>query len=156
MDKDFPGGPNSPVTIVHGTCVVLDGFGVLLRGAPGAGKSDLALRLIDGGAGLVADDQVAFSTKDDRVVAWAPDAIGGRMEVRGLGIVEVAATGGVPLALIVDLVPPEEVERLPQPAQDSILGHVIPRLALAPFEASAAAKVRLAVLAMTRDSKANS
>ena len=148
--------PPAHAMVVHGTCVAYDGFGILLRGAPGAGKSDLALRLIDGVAGLVADDQVVFSTKDGRLVAAAPEAISGRIEVRGFGIVEIAATAEAPLVLIVDLVPPEEVERLPEPGAEAFLGHAVPRLALAPFEASAAAKVRLAVLAVARDSKADS
>ena len=58
--------------LVHATCVALDGAGVLLRGPSGSGKSDLALRLIDGGARLVADDQVALSAEAGRLVARAP------------------------------------------------------------------------------------
>ncbi|MEC8388619.1 MAG: hypothetical protein VX098_10900, partial [Pseudomonadota bacterium] len=57
---------------VHGTCVAIDGAGVLLRGPSGSGKSDLALRLIDGGATLVGDDQLELSRVNDRLVARAP------------------------------------------------------------------------------------
>ncbi|HEX7199151.1 MAG TPA: serine/threonine protein kinase, partial [Dongiaceae bacterium] len=41
---------------IHASCVALSGAAVLLRGPPGAGKSDLALRLVDEGGKLVADD----------------------------------------------------------------------------------------------------
>ena len=52
--------------LVHGTCVELFGLGVLLRGPSGCGKSDLALRLIDDGARLVADDQVVLTEEAGR------------------------------------------------------------------------------------------
>ncbi len=141
--------------LIHGTCVELFGFGVLLRGPPGSGKSDLALRLIDGGARLVADDQVALTVEAGAVRATAPPRIGGRMEVRGLGIVEVATTLAAPVALVVELVAPEDVPRLPEPGESRLAGIAVPSIALAPFEASAAAKVRLAVLAETRNSSAD-
>ena len=57
---------------VHASCVALDGNGVLLRGPSGSGKSDLALRLIDGGAVLVADDQVALTVEGEKILASAP------------------------------------------------------------------------------------
>ncbi|MEC8584968.1 MAG: HPr kinase/phosphatase C-terminal domain-containing protein, partial [Pseudomonadota bacterium] len=72
---------------VHGTCVAIDGAGVLLRGPSGGGKSDLALRLIDGGATLVGDDQLELSRVQDRVVARAPGPLQGQLEIRGIGIV---------------------------------------------------------------------
>src|SRR3546814_10156556 len=49
---------------VHATTVALDGTGVLLRGPAGSGKSDLALRLIDQGARLVADDRTALALEE--------------------------------------------------------------------------------------------
>ena len=79
--------------LVHGTCIEIDGLGVLLRAPSGGGKSDLALRLIDDGAHLVADDQVQLTARAGRLVATAPLRISGRMEVRGLGIVEVPSVG---------------------------------------------------------------
>ena len=139
---------------VHGTCIELSGVGVLLRGAPGSGKSDLALRLIDGGARLVADDRVTLAVRGQDLIASAPSAIAGRMEVRGIGIVAVAvAAAPVPaLGLVVDLVAPETVDRLPEQAECEYLGIAIPVVSLAPFESSAAAKVRLAVRCTRRDS----
>lgn len=136
---------------VHGTCIDIDGYGVLLRGPSGSGKSDLALRLIDGGARLVADDQTELSARDGRIVASPPPVLAGLLEVRGLGILRLGHSPSAPLTLVVDLVSPQAVERLPEPSFCDFSGIRLPRLALAPFEQSAAAKVRLAVRAATRD-----
>lgn len=133
--------------LVHATCVALDGRGVLLRGPSSAGKSDLALRLIDGGARLVADDQVELSVAEGRLIARPPGPLAGRMEVRGIGIVEVENLPGAPLCLIADLVAPQLVPRLPEPASETLLGLHLPRIVLAPFESSAPAKLRLALRA---------
>ena len=141
--------------LVHGTCVELFGRGVLLRGASGSGKSDLALRLIDGGARLVADDQVALTVEAGRVRATAPQGIAGRIEVRGLGIVEVATAETALVALVVDLVDAADVPRLPRQRECRLTGITVPSIVLAPFEASAAAKVRLAVIAEKRNSGAD-
>lgn len=130
---------------VHGTSVALDGGGVLLRGPSGSGKSDLALRLIDGGAALVADDRTALSREGAEILANAPPQIAGRMEVRGLGIVRLSAVSDVPVRIVVDIVPASQVDRLPKPAETMLLGVALPLLRLAAFEASAPAKIRLAV-----------
>lgn len=130
---------------VHATAVEISGLGVLLRGPSGSGKSDLALRLIEGGARLVADDYTDLAAEGGRLVARAPAAIAGRLEVRGLGIVEVPSVAASPLALAVDLVAGAEVERLPAARWCDYLGLRLPALSLAPFEASAVAKLRAAV-----------
>jgi len=130
---------------IHGTAVGIDGAGVLLRGPSGAGKSDLALRLIDGGAALVADDRVVLARDGDAILAFAPDSIAGKLEVRGLGIVKLPAAVSARLRLVVDLVAPDAVERLPKAGETVLLGVALPVLNLAPFEASAPAKVRLAL-----------
>ena len=128
---------------VHGTCVDIDGAGVLLRGPSGAGKSDLALRLIDEGARLVADDQVEIERDGDRLNLRPPATIAGMMEVRGLGLFRF---GHLPstLSLVIDLVLADSVERLPDPATVEFLGVCVPVFRLAPWEASATAKTRLA------------
>lgn len=131
--------------IVHATCVAHAGRAVLLCGPSGSGKSDLALRLIDGGAELVADDQVVLRDDDGRLFASPPAALAGRMEVRGIGIVAVVHAASAPVVLAVDLVAPAAVERLPEPAFRTWLGHPVPLIALAPFEASAPAKIRIAL-----------
>lgn len=137
--------------LVHATSVEIDGHAVLIRGPSGGGKSDLALRLIDGGAMLVADDQTSITAEAGRLFAGVPDTIAGLLEVRGLGIVKVPYRPRVPLALVVDLIAPKDVERLPEPSSAQLLGLMVPRVALAAFEASTPAKVRLAMLSATRD-----
>jgi serine kinase of HPr protein (carbohydrate metabolism regulator) len=134
--------------LVHGTTVAIDGNAVLLRGPSGSGKSDLALRLIDAGARLVADDQSEVRRDGDRLLVRAPATLDGLLEVRGVGILNVAPLRDVPLALIVDLVASGAVERLPEPEREEVLGRAVPRLAAAPFEASAAAKIRAALAAL--------
>lgn len=133
---------------VHGTSVALGGDGILLRGPSGSGKSDLALRLIDGGGRLVADDQTELHLSGDDVAMTAPATIAGRLEVRGVGILRVPDVVAAPLRLVVDLVPGDAVERLPEPATCDYLGQRFPLIRLAPFEASAPAKVRLALRAL--------
>lgn len=139
---------NGPL-LVHATAVALDGRAVLLRGPSGSGKSDLALRLIDAGARLVADDQSEVWREGDTVVVRAPAAIAGLIEVRGIGIVRLAALERAPVALVADLVPAERVERLPERQSATLFGIALPLVAIAPFEASAVAKLRLALDALT-------
>ena len=134
--------------LVHGTTVAIGEQAVLLRGKSGSGKSDLALRLIDAGARLVADDQTELSRHGETLLVRPPAAIAGLIEVRGVGILPVASLDEARLALIVDLVAPQHVERLPEPSSETILGVSLPRIALAPFEASTPAKLRLALAAL--------
>ena len=124
---------------------------VLLRGASGSGKSDLALRLIDAGARLVADDQSELRREGDAIIVRAPSAIAGLIEVRGIGVVRVDTLAEAPLALIADLAAPELIERLPPLATERLLDLELPCVAVAPFEASAAAKVSLALRAFAGD-----
>lgn len=130
---------------IRGTCVAVDGRGVLLRGPSGAGKSDLALRLIDAGARLVSDDYTDVEIRNGRLIASAPEEIGGMIEVRGLGILRVSAEPSVVLDVAIDLAPATDVPRMPRSETLEILGVSLPLFRLAPFEASATAKVRLAV-----------
>jgi HPr kinase/phosphorylase len=111
---------------VWGTTVAIDGRAVLLRGPSGAGKSDVALRLIDGGAVLVSDDRTELVREGDRLVARAPEALRNRMEVRGVGIVTIPAVVRAPLVLVVDLAPPEQVPRLPDPGRWTHAGVSLP------------------------------
>ena len=145
---DRPGGSTlSAMEQIHATTVDIDGSGVLLSGPSGNGKSDLALRLIDGGARLVADDRTDLALADGRLVASAPREIAGRMEVRGLGVLEKDAVPQTVLALVVELVDPEDVERVPETTTVTFLGVDVPVVRLHAFEASAAAKVRAALMA---------
>lgn len=127
---------------IHGTAVAIDGRGVLILGASGSGKSDLALRLIDRGATLIADDQVELTPRAGRLEACALAILHGRIEVRGIGIVDVDAARA-PLALVIDL--DRAPDRLPEPAATCFHGVELPLIALTPFAASAPIKVELAL-----------
>lgn len=133
--------------LLHATCVSLGGHGVLLRGPSGSGKSDLALRLIEAGAMLVADDQVALQDRDGQLWATVPKAIAGLLEVRGIGVVRLAYRRRARVVALIDLLPAGQVERMPEPAHVEVAGVCLPRYTLEPFAASAAAKVRLMVRA---------
>ena len=135
---------------LHATSVAIDGRVVLLRGPSGSGKSDLALRLIDRGAALVSDDYTLVKRIDGRLVATAPDTIRGKMEVRGIGVVAMAALTDAPVALIADLFDP--VDRMPlEPVHRTVAGISVPVVKIAPFEASAPIKVELALRTMGLD-----
>lgn len=133
---------------IHATCVSVDDVGLLIRGAPGSGKSDLAARLIDAGGELVADDRVDLDVRGGAIVASAPAPIAGLLEIRGLGILRLGCRASVGLGLVIDLVDAEAVDRLPEAAACTYMGVTLPLLRLWPFEPSAAAKVRFAVAAL--------
>lgn len=142
---------------IHASCIAIDGTGVLLRGPSGSGKSDLALRLIDGGALLVADDQVKLEVIGGALFASPPDILAGKIEARGIGILENLPWHRAPVALIVDLVAREDVERLPFERTSTINGVELPYVLLAAFEASTPAKIRSLLASLeanrsTRDS----
>ena len=118
---------------------------VLITGAPGAGKSDLALRLVGRGWRLVADDYAHVIASGGVLYAIAPGTIAGRMEARGVGVVPALARGLTRLSLIVDLDGDGPVERLPEPARRVIEGVALPALRLNGFEASAVEKVAAAL-----------
>jgi HPr kinase/phosphorylase len=132
--------------LLHATCVDIAGAGVLLRGQSGSGKSDLALRLIDDGAVLIADDQVELRVEEGAIVAVSPASIAGLLEVRGLGIVRLRSGGSAKVMLIADLVAPDVIDRMPEPGCCTLLGVDVRRVSLAPFWASAPAFVRAALV----------
>jgi HPr kinase/phosphorylase len=134
---------NAASIVLHATCVSLDGKGVLLLGEPGSGKSDLALRLIDGGAMLVADDQVLVRLAEGRLHASPPRTLEGLLEARGVGIIKLPNAPEAPLGLAVRLVARGKVERLPEPDFFDCLGIRLPLLSLHAFDDSTGAKIRL-------------
>jgi serine kinase of HPr protein (carbohydrate metabolism regulator) len=129
---------------IHASCVAIDGVAVLIEGRSGAGKSDLALRLIDRGARLVSDDYTILVRRDDALIAGSPANIAGRIEVRGIGIVEMAHDADVPVGLIVVIA--EAPPRMPGDGRvRRIAGVDLPEVALAALEPSAPVKVELAL-----------
>lgn len=133
---------------IHATTVSLDGRGVILRGPSGSGKSDLAARLINEGALLVADDQTVLFIEGSRLMAQPPAEIAGKMEVRGVGIVKMGPPSIGPVFLLIDLADPTDVPRIADFSTVDLIGQQVPRIKLAPFEMSATAKVRLALRAL--------
>jgi serine kinase of HPr protein (carbohydrate metabolism regulator) len=139
---------------LHGTAIALGASAVLIRGASGSGKSDLALRclalaptaLIASPATLVADDRVQVTRHGDRLKVEAPAAIRGKLEVRGLGILSVPYAPSADLVLVADLVAAGEVERLPEGTADTgILGLRRKLVRIEPFAAAAPIKLLLAL-----------
>lgn len=129
---------------LHASCVAIDGRAVLIAGPSGAGKSDLALRLIDRGFTLVSDDQTIVRKENNRLIASAPGTIAGKLEIRGIGIVQMDTISDVPVALTVDLT--SEIQRLPDDSRErKILGISVPLISVDAMTASAPSKVALAL-----------
>jgi serine kinase of HPr protein (carbohydrate metabolism regulator) len=116
--------------------------GVLIEGRSGAGKSDLALRALDHGFRLVADDRVLVWASEGRLYGRAPDTLRGLIEVRGVDVMALESVAFCEIAVLARL---ETPERIPDFTTETILGIAIPRLEVAPFEASAPAKLSRAM-----------
>jgi serine kinase of HPr protein (carbohydrate metabolism regulator) len=139
------------MTILHAGLVAMrrqqHWVGALVAGPSGVGKSDLMLRALDLGLRLVADDRTLVWASDGRLFGRAPETICGLFEARGLGLVQVPALAFAEIRLIVDCEPPETaIARMPlEDDSKEIASLRIPRLRLHAFEASAPAKLRLAL-----------
>ena len=128
----------------HASTVAVDGRAVLISGPSGSGKSDLALRLLDRGFTLVSDDQTIVRRDGNRLIASAPPTIKGKLEIRGVGIVEMETVTDVPVALYVELT--SEIVRLPDDRRERpVLGVNLPLISVDAQTASAASKVALAL-----------
>jgi serine kinase of HPr protein (carbohydrate metabolism regulator) len=129
---------------VHATCVAIDGRAVLIMGRSGSGKSDLALRLIDRGAHLVSDDYTSIQRRGESLFATAPETIAGKIELRGVGLVDLPADRDVPIALLVDL--DLNPIRLPEPGPGRLIAGVsLPVIGLEAHTASAPIKLEAAL-----------
>jgi serine kinase of HPr protein (carbohydrate metabolism regulator) len=129
---------------VHASTVALEGRAVLISGPSGSGKSDLALRLLDRGFTLVSDDQTIVRRDGDRLIASSPPTIRGKLEIRGIGIVEMESVDDVPIGLYVELT--SEITRLPDDRRERpVLGVRLPLVSVDALTASAASKVSLAL-----------
>src|SRR5213595_1056962 len=137
LEMDF-----SPTVTEFGSMVDILGIGVLIRGASGIGKSECVLGLIERGYSLVADDVTRMTSIEGReLMATAPDLTRNHMEVRGIGIINVAAIFGIGsiriekrLDLVVTLKDWQEVESVDRIGLDrefyEILGLQVPHLTI--------------------------
>ena len=129
---------------LHASTVALDGRAVMISGPSGSGKSDLALRLLDRGFTLVSDDQTIVRKDSGRVLASAPPTIRGKLEIRGVGIVDMDTVDNVPVALIVELT--SDIQRLPDDSRERLVLDVkLPLISVDAMTASAPSKVALAL-----------
>src|SRR6187402_2380873 len=136
--------PSLSSETVHASCVAIAGRAVLIGGRSGRGKSDLALRLIDRGAALVSDDYTLVRRRDGRLIAGAPETIAGKIELRGVGILEYPTVHDVPIALFVDL--DLDAARLPDTEEKRLVaGVALPVIGLSSQEPSAPIKVEAAL-----------
>ena len=137
-------GPRLSAETLHASTVAIDGRAVLITGLSGSGKSDLALRLLDRGFTLVSDDQTIVKRDGNRLIASAPPTIAGKLEIRGIGIVDVDHLENMPVALLVELT--GEIQRMPDDSRERpILGVTLPLIAIDAMTASAPSKVALAL-----------
>jgi serine kinase of HPr protein (carbohydrate metabolism regulator) len=145
MNQHSPApGPRLSAETLHASTVAIDGRAVLITGPSGSGKSDLALRLLDRGFTLVSDDQTIVKRSGDRLIATAPPTIAGKLEIRGIGIVEMERADHAPVALVVELT--SDIQRLPDDSRERpILGVSVPLISIDALTASAPSKVALAL-----------
>jgi len=135
-----------PSEMVHASTVAIQGHAVLIEGASGSGKSDLALRLIDRGATLISDDYTLVKRGESGLLACAAPNIQGRIEVRGIGIVALPFVDERPVGLVVTL--SQQIERMPaEKTKRAIAGLEVPAVAIDSREASAPIKVEIALRA---------
>src|SRR3954453_10538538 len=141
--------PRLSAETVHASTVATEGRAVLITGPSGSGKSDLALRLLDRGFTLVSDDQTIVKRHGDRLIASAPPSIAGKLEIRGIGIVDMETLSEVPGALLVELT--SDIQRLPDDTRERpILGINLPLISIDAMAASAPSKVAIALDRMGR------
>jgi hypothetical protein len=132
--------------LLHASSVARGEDAVLLLGPSGSGKSDLVLRLMQSGWSLVADDQVALRPEAGELRPDAPAPLAGLIEVRGLGLFGPFPRAAAPvLRLVARLLPRAEITRLPEPERWSAEGVSLPAIRLHAFDASAPAKLALAL-----------
>ncbi len=145
VDAAGDGPADAQPLLIHASAVRFLEKGVLLLGRSASGKSDLALRLIDAGGRLIADDQVGLRSTGDRLTAEAPARLAGLIELRGMGIMRVPHSPGL-IDLAVDLdASDRDEDRLPEARTLSFCGIALPTIGLDAQAASAVARIRLAL-----------
>lgn len=124
--------------ILHANAVVVQGRGLLIKGASGKGKSGLSLQLMALGAQLVADDRTVLELQGGQVWMSAPEPIRGLIEARGIGILSAQPALRARLSAVLDL-DHDETDRLPPKREISLLGCRFPlffRVSTPYFQAS--------------------
>lgn len=141
---------------MHATCLSIGGRALLISGAPGMGKSSLALALMEQpgtglsgaplAASLIADDQTLLEQRHGHLWASCPAPLLGKLEVRGLGIIPVAPAAPAPVAMVVQLVAAQSIPRLPDEhdLRTTLLGVQLPLFRVDAATPAAASRVRLA------------
>ena len=149
MNQPMPNAPRLSAETFHASTVANGDRAVLIMGPSGSGKSDLALRMLDRGFALVSDDQTIVKRDGDRLLASPPPNIAGKLEIRGLGIMEMEHLANIPVSLVVELT--SDIERLPDDGRERlILGIGIPFVVIDAMTASAPSKVAIALDRMGR------
>ena len=144
-------GTLTAMSLYHASCIAIDGQAVLIRGPSGSGKSALALRMIDRGADLVADDQCEIWVEREQLWARAPENLSGLLEVRGLGIIRIAAMAKAPVRLVADMKDADDIDRLPAQQHIDLEGIRCAWLAVDPNTPQADAVLRIALQTATTD-----
>jgi len=120
----------SEAAVHQASCVAIGRRALLIEGAPGSGKSSLALALIDRGAELVGDDGVLLEPRGAELWALPPPHIAGLLEVRNVGLLTLPVTSApVALVLRLDQAAPRFVE---EPEQVTLAGLKLPLIRLWP------------------------
>ncbi|MFK7793006.1 MAG: HPr kinase/phosphorylase [Devosiaceae bacterium] len=134
---------NITLPTIHATALLLGGMGVLIRGTSGAGKSRLALALLDREGcqpsqraylqrdaphALISDDQVHLEQGNGGLIARSPSSLSGRLEVRGIGIVHMPWVEAARMQLIVDLTSVDLVPRMPESNEERLQGCLLTRI----------------------------
>ncbi len=127
-----------PPVSIHATGVVVSEAGIVIRGASGAGKSSLALALLDAAAraglfgALIGDDRLLLSASHGQLIARGHPAIAGQIEQRGVGILQIGAEPAAIVRLVIDILQPEQTLRYPETINPSVTlcGIDLPLLAL--------------------------
>ena len=141
---------------VHATTVDIDSAGVLIVGASGQGKSDLALRLIQNkGAILVADDRTNLENEGGVLKATCPENLKGLLEVRGVGIVQMPFRAETQIKLVVVATDSKDVERYPEETFFETQKITVPKLLLDLHETSAPDKVVVKLKTLLEEKKQN-
>ncbi|MEL7430881.1 MAG: serine/threonine protein kinase [Pseudomonadota bacterium] len=140
------------VQTTHGCVVIVDGKGVFLRGSAGAGKTSLALGIIERAtlagkhSALVADDRVQLVREGDHLLASPPDVLAGKVELRGYGITSIGCERVAPVTLVIDLVDDEMIDRMPEPMTTMLEGTRLPLVEVPKRHEALAARIVLAWL----------